>query len=351
MKPMHTWRWVPAALLLAFGGTTAGRAEGLAIQSFDGTGKLTFNEVSTAETYRVEWAPSPNGPWTNFTGSAGAALDLIVAQGSGIVTCTVPMCYRVVATVADETQPSAMVAIQAGTNSGTDPDFGAYSLTVEAFSMDATEVTKAQWDTVYAWAIANGYGFDHAGAGKASDHPVQTVSWYDCVKWCNARSQKDDRTPCYTVGGNVYKTGQSAPDCNFSANGYRLPTATEWMYAARGGLSGKRFPWGDTINHTQANYKANPSSYDSGYAGYDTRYSTGDQPYTSPAGAFPANGYGLFDMAGNITEWCNDSPYTSPRYLKGGSWAEDASLARCGHNTWTTMNVASSSYGFRAVCR
>jgi len=72
MKRMQAWRWVPAALLLAVGGT-AGLAEEFAIRSFDGSGRLSFNEVSTAQTYRVEWAPTPAGPWTNFT---GAALDL-----------------------------------------------------------------------------------------------------------------------------------------------------------------------------------------------------------------------------------------------------------------------------------
>lgn len=70
MKRMQTWRWVPAALLLAAGATTVGRADGFAIQSFDGTGRLSFNRVVTAETYRVEWAPTPAGPWTSFTGAA-----------------------------------------------------------------------------------------------------------------------------------------------------------------------------------------------------------------------------------------------------------------------------------------
>ena len=61
-----------------------------------------------------------------------------------------------------------MRLIPAGMNSGTDPDFGEHSLTVAAFYMDSTEVTKAQWDVVYTWAVANGYGFDNAGSGKAS---------------------------------------------------------------------------------------------------------------------------------------------------------------------------------------
>jgi formylglycine-generating enzyme required for sulfatase activity len=169
VKKMQTWRWLPAALLLAAGGTAA-RAEEFAIQSFDGTGRLSFNRVATAETYRVEWAPSPAGPWTN----TWAGLSNIAQFATGSYTCSVPMCYRVVATV---TNPPGMVRIPSGTNSGTDPDFGAYSLTVAAFYTDATEVTKAKWDEVYTWAIANGYGFDNAGSGKAANHPVHTVNW------------------------------------------------------------------------------------------------------------------------------------------------------------------------------
>jgi len=239
--------------------------------------------------------------------------------------------------------PSGMVRIPGGTNSGTDPDYGAYSLTVETFSMDATEVTKAKWDEVYTWAIAHGYSFDHAGSGKAANHPVHTVSWYDMVKWCNARSQKEGRTPCYNL---------STWACNFAANGYRLPTKTEWEYAARGGLSGKRFPWGDTITHSQANYYSSSSySYDtSPTRGFHPTYATGGYPYTSPAGAFAPNGYGLYDMAGNVWEWCNDAS-GSNRAIRGGSWNNNANNARCRNSNWNNPDNANNNNGFRAVCR
>ncbi|HRR32856.1 MAG TPA: SUMF1/EgtB/PvdO family nonheme iron enzyme [Kiritimatiellia bacterium] len=239
--------------------------------------------------------------------------------------------------------PQGMVRIPGGTNSGTDPDFGAYSLTVEAFYMDATEVTKAKWDEVYVWAVAHGYSFANAGSGKAANHPVHTVSWYDCVRWCNARSQKEGRTPCYNL---------STWACDFAANGYRLPTNTEWAYAARGGQSGRRFPWGDTITHSQANYYSSSSySYDvSPTRGYHPTYLTGGYPYTSPAGAFTANGYGLYDMAGNVWEWCNDSS-GSYRLIRGGCWYDLAYSARCGFSLWSYPGFASYYYGFRAVCR
>jgi formylglycine-generating enzyme required for sulfatase activity len=359
MKRMMTWRWAPAALLLALAGTM-GSAEEFAIQSFDGAGRMTFNEVSTAETYRVEWAPTPSGPWTNFTGAAGAALDEIVAKGSGIVTCSVPMCYRVVATVTNAPGqpppvPQGMVKIPAGSNSGTVPDFGAYSLMVETFYMDLYEVTKARWDEVANWAAANGYDINDATAfGKAANHPAQEVTGYECVKWCNARSQKEGKTPCYTVGGNVYMTGDSEPDCDFAANGYRLPTNTEWEYAARGGQSGKQFPWcdSDDIQHSRANY------YSLDFYSYDTSttrefhpdYDDGGYPYTSPVGSFAANGYGLYDMAGNVWEWCWDAS-GSDWALRGGSWAEYADVARCGYLNWDYPYRSYNFYGFRAVCR
>jgi len=250
--------------------------------------------------------------------------------------------------------PEGMVKIPSGANCGTDPDFGAYALTVESFCMDATEVTKARWDAVQTWALTNGYSFDNAGSGKEPDHPIQTVNWYDCVKWCNARSEKEGRTPCYTTNGVVYKTGQNADvTCDVSTSGYRLPNVAEWEYAARGGLSSKRFPWGDTITHSNANYSStNSLSYDiSPSRGYNPTYATGGTPYTSPSGSFPSNGYGLYDMAGNVWEWCWDA-VGSYRNFRGGCWDNIAGNARCGFAYWIPPDYADNfNIGFRSVCR
>jgi formylglycine-generating enzyme required for sulfatase activity len=208
--------------------------------------------------------------------------------------------------------------------------------------MDATEVTKAKWNEVYDWAVTNGYNLS-AGMGKASDHPVHSVSWYECVTWCNARSEMEGRTPCYNL--NDWS-------CNFSASGYRLPTNKEWEYAARGGLSGKHFPWGDIIDHTQANYYGRPSNYayDLGYEGLDIQYDTGIPPSTSPVAAFPANGYGLYDMAGNLWEWCNDDLGAS-RPLRGGSWLHYAEHACCRYGYAKFTSDTFTYIGFRTVWR
>jgi PKD repeat protein len=223
------------------------------------------------------------------------------------------------------------------------------SVTVSAIYMDTNLVSYSQWQSVYSYATSHGYRFDDAGSGKAEHHPVQSVDWYDVVKWSNARSQQAGLTPVYYTDAGltqVYTTGDvDAVYANWSANGYRLPTEAEWEKAARGGWSGLRFPFGDTISESQANYDGGGNGYDLGPAGFNAAFDHGGVPYTSPVGYFAPNGYGLYDMAGNVAEWCWDwygTPYGQPtttnptgpasgsaRVLRGGTWQDIAEAARC----------------------
>ena len=187
-----------------------------------------------------------------------------------------------------------MVSIERGRNIGTDPDFGPYELSVENFQISTTEISREQWDDVYAWALENGYSFNTVGFAKGEKYPIEGITWRDCIKWCNAYSEKMGFEPCYYNDSGIFRTGQDFPICNFNMTGYRLPTITEWQYAARGGLNSKRFTWGNDLNREFANYwKDN----------YNPRWDDGERPYTAPCASYPPNGYGLYDMAGNLLEW------------------------------------------------
>ena len=216
-----------------------------------------------------------------------------------------------------------------------------------------------------------------------SDDPMVMVSWYGAVAYCNWWSSEEGKEACYNL---------STWECDFSKHGYRLATEAEWEYAARGGLAGKRFPWNDpNISHGRANYYANPSCpYDENPTmGFHPLWA-GVHPYTSPVGFFDgtmkdkvdynwpgsetsyktesgSNGYGLYDMTGNVSEWCNDwyardyydtSPYDNPqgpasgsyRVLRGGGCQNAATFCRVAFRLGNkSPGDRNAIFGFRIV--
>ena len=231
-----------------------------------------------------------------------------------------------------------------------------HSVYVSAFFMGQYDVTRELWLNTYTWATANGYQFDHAGLWFGANNPVQTVNWYDAVKWCNARSQQAGLTPVYYTDAGltqVYTNGDTdGVYPNWTTNGYRLPTEAEWEKAARGGLAGLRYPWGNSISCTNANYNNCVGS-------------------TTPVNSYAPNGYGLYDMAGNVWQWCwdwydpnwyanyqatmNDTrgPASSPgdyRVLRGGQYGNVPSSSRCAYRVGGVNPVNTGYYvGFRCV--
>ena len=276
--------------------------------------------------------------------------------------------------------PAGMVLIPAGpfemgrqSSSGGSDELPVHTVTVSAFYLDQFEVTRALWDDVKTWGAANGYTDLPAGSGQGSFHPVQDISWYGVVKWCNARSEKEGLTPVYYTStthtpANVYKSGNddlAEDEVNWSANGYRLPTEAEWEKAARGTLVGRSYPWGNAVSGGDANYGSSGDPFDNNSPGTTpVGFYDGGQV---PAGANRANGYGLYDMSGNVSEWCWDlydgsyygsSPATDPRgptsasearVLRGGSWFDVADFLRCACRNSFNPVVDNGGIGFRSA--
>ncbi len=346
-------------------------AQAPVITSLHWNGSLTWSDAGQSNAfYRVEWATHPGGPWYRDADN----LTLFHEPGSDSHEVEVPMFHRVARL--GGAPPADMVWIEAG--DVVLGDGGAatprYTAHISGFWMDQKEVSKKKWDRVYAWAATNGYTFANTGSGKAPDHPVVNVNWYDCVKWCNARSEMEGRVPVYRVFNGlfnvVYRAGEYDEMVEFrSDNGYRLPTEAEWEKAARGRFQQIRFPWtGDLVTHREANYYAtpmNPSFDRSPTAGYHPDYWVTPEPYTNPCAAFDANQYGLFDMAGNVMEFIGDATHLYPttyvvdphfplfgsagRIRRGGGWRSSADQLQCAARFITQTGGRSDDTGFRCV--
>jgi len=333
---------------------------------------------------------------TSFSGDVGSvmpsnALHVVWdadADWNGNFTNTVTFTV-----ISDNTTPvsaiSNMVIVPSGTNSGWDPSYGAYSLTNKAsFYMDKYEVTNDEMVEVMQWAYGQGklnvtaasvknaagdvqelldlddiqcrITWDGTNFGMTatygSGYPCIEVTWYGALAYCNYRSEKAGLVPCYDL---------SDWSVNTNANGYRIPFSDEREYAARGGAAGLRFPWGNEINHDYANYVANgTTSYDtSPYTTntmhplyYDGNANVGLALGTSPVDAFAlgVNGYGLYDMAGNVWEWCYEwypGYEGSERIRRGGCWRCIAAACRSGNLYRLDPPHSGHHVGFRTLVR
>ena len=175
-----------------------------------------------------------------------------------------------------------------------------HQVTLSGFEMDVSEVTGAEWNVIKEWAMNpdrgdQAYDLSLNPGSYGDNHPVVFINWFEALKWANARSERESLEPVYytdstfttVVRSGVIEISNNA--VKWDASGYRLPTEAEWEYAAVAGRSGSLYPWGSSLPD---------SSMLNNEFQFDTK--------TVPVGSYAPNDFGLFDMAGNVREWCWD---------------------------------------------
>jgi formylglycine-generating enzyme required for sulfatase activity len=283
-------------------------------------------------------------------GTVTAAFDYQppVVVATPPVTPAQPAAPRPAATT-ERPVPSDMVRIQGGSflmgslasEASRDDDEVQHRVTVSGFYLGKYEVTQKEYQAVMGTNPSN---------WKGDNLPVEQVSWFDAVEYCNKRSQREGLTVAYTISG----TGDSRTvTWNRSANGYRLPTEAEWEYACRAGTT-TPFSTGSNTTTNQANYNGNNPYNGNAKGTYREK--------TTAVGSFAANAWGLYDMHGNVYEWCWDwygsyasGNQTDPmgaslgtyRVFRGGSWNGNGQYLRSAFRGYRTPSYRYINLGFR----
>jgi formylglycine-generating enzyme required for sulfatase activity len=225
-----------------------------------------------------------------------------------------------------------------GSNSGSSVEKPVHQVTVSSFMMGKYEVTQEQYKQV----MGNNPSKFTSGS-DASRRPVEQVSWYEAVAFCNKLSEMEGLQQVYTINGTDVRA-------DFSRNGYRLPTEAEWEYAARGGSLSRSYTYSGSNN-----------------AGQVAWYEDNSGNTTHAVGTMAPNELGLYDMSGNVWEWCwdwhrnsyNSGQETDPmgaasgyyRVSRGGNWDSGASSLRSASRGGVSPDYRYSDLGFRLLRR
>lgn len=256
-------------------------------------------------------------------------------------------------------QPLGFVFVEGGTFTVTFE--GSFTVTLSSFYIDKNEITQGEYEAV----MGNNPGTSN---GVGNDYPVYLINWFSAIEYCNWRSLQEHLTPCYSYidsqkdwgtnpsnwpsGWNTTDTNDQNISCNWSANGYRLPTEMEWIFAARGGNQSHDYLYSGSDNCDEVAWYWGNANYS-----------------THPIGEKKCNELGLYDMSGNVWEWVwdffgyyiSDQNYTDPRGpctqdkifhdVHGGTYSSDTGACKVLYrNYYKATNPYNISIGFR-VCR